>query len=551
MSPQSHLSSVRRHALAAQVVPALMSVAVAHAAPVLRVQASSHFVELRATFQEDGRVEVQGTLQDDLNQPIANAVVTVPNELGPRACDSSSAITTDHQGKFCANLDSRGRSTRVAFQGDGLVSETSAVVETQTPSRPPLTVALDTPLEWSRSASQHVVTLTINSEQDVFALVSLRREGVAPIALARAPFAGGRAVVEIPTPLLPPAGPLNVHAEVVSAHNEPLATGDLGIDVVSVVQLALQDPPTIETRTGEELSLHFLLQGDPPLVDSGWVELKADGANVAMVPVSGGKADATVALRAARQRGVQMTATFVPQSQYHLASEPITWSVTVLGPRHWLHLPLAALLLGVALRILKAWRRPSRESGRVTSGLVTGTAQLLRHELPVPLDGWQGVVVDAHTGAPIAGATVALVVPTLAPGPPARQATTGDDGTFRFDKLTPLPEGSRLLVRALQHSSLENLAPQPGLLDIALVARRRTLLAAVKDWAAAATIPSHPDPTPRELAYQAQTEGDETSADWIRLVDEAVYGPDPVLSTTEDALLGRRPARVQRSAKGR
>lgn len=528
-----------------------MSASIAHAAPVLRVRATSHFVDLRATSQDDGTIELQGTLQDDLNQPIANATVNLPPEHNPRGCDGDNVITTDHQGKFCAYVNDAGGAMRVAFKGDGLLSESSASVNVQAPAEAPTSLTIETPLEWSRDTAQHVVNLAANTSRELYAELSLRREGLAPIVSPRVAFSGSRAVVEIATALLPAAGPLTLHAAAVTASGTVVSSTQLGIDVVSTIHLSLREPLPEQVRTGDELELNFELNGDPPVVDSGWVEVQADGANVAMVPVKAGRASVVTSLKAARQRTAQIRATFVPQFQFHIAGPALTQSLVVLGPRQWLHLPLAALILGFAWRLVRMWRRPAREPARATAGPVSGIARVVRHEVPTPVEGWQGVVVDAHTGVPIAGATVALVVPSLVSSAPARHAVTDDQGRFRFDKLTPLPEGSRFLVQGELHSTFEAPAPQPGVLEIALVARRRTLLAAVREWANLGPNAPSPEPTPLELARLARAEGDEPSAEWIRLVDEAVYGRDPVLRTTEATLLGRRPARVRSSSKGR
>lgn len=527
-----------------------MSASIAHAAPLLRVRAASHFAELHATPQADDRLELQGTLQDDLNQPIANAIVTLPATLAPRGCDESSVITTDHQGKFCAHVDNRGTPTRVVFAGDSLLTETSAVVETRAMEPPPTTVVVDTPNEWLRSAAQQVVNLTVNTQQELVASVTLYREGQMLATLPKAVFSGGSAVVEVPGTSLPAAGPISIRADVLTPHGTTVTTAEVGIDIISTIQLSLRDPSVTETRTGSDLLLRFEVTGDPPAVGSGWVELQADGANVAMAPVVDGKAEMQIALTAARQRNAQLRAVFVPQFQFHTPGQPLAWTITVLGPRQWLHIPLAALLIGFTWRLVRMWRRPARESARATSEVLAGAARVVRHEPSTPIDGWQGTVMDAHTGLPIAGATVSLIVPALVSAPPARESITRADGTFRFDKLTPLPEGSRLVVQAVHHSNLEYPAPRPGVLEIALVARRRTLLAALREWANWGAS-SLPDPTPLELAHHAQLNGDNQSAQWIRLVDEAVYGHAPVLGTTEADLLGHRPARVQSSAKGR
>lgn len=553
----SGLSSVRSTRLLVRALLGLWSLVCAlsvgdlHAAPLLKVRASAHFSELRAISQGDARVEVQGTLLDDVDQPVPNAVVTLPSALAARGCDDNPVIMTDHQGKFCAQVEHQGGATRVVFLGDNLLSETSAVVETLPAESVPLSVNLETQREWSRAAPQHVVSLTLNEDQELFAAVSLHREGAVLYKAEPATFAGKRSVVEIGGASLPAAGPLTIVADIVRDDGSLVTQAQLGIDLVSVIRLELSQKPADDVRTGDDLPLSFTVTGDLPAVDSGWVELWVDGTSVAMAPVHQGSAQIDLTLTAARQRTSELRAVFVPQFHYHTAAEPLTWTITVLGPRRWLHVPLALLLLGFTWHIARMWRRPARESTRATPPQRAGIPGVVRSEPRASIDGWQGVVRDAHTGAPIAGATVALAVPSIVPVPPPRQSVTAQDGSFRFDKLTPLPEGSRLIVHARHHSSLDYSAPQPGSLDISLVARRRTLLAAIRDWKNRGADAARPEPTPLELAHQALQDGDHERAEWIRLVDAAIHGPDPVESTTEAALLGRRPARAPSSAKGR
>ncbi len=93
-------------------------VSTSRAQPLVRVQAESR-IELRTTVDGAG-VAVDGTLRDDLGNPLSGRAVVFEATAGDDPVYRS-ALTTDDDGRFHAALprDERGFSLRARFDGDG------------------------------------------------------------------------------------------------------------------------------------------------------------------------------------------------------------------------------------------------------------------------------------------------------------------------------------------------------------------------------------------------------------------------------------------------
>jgi len=121
------------------------------------------------------------------------------------------------------------------------------------------------------------------------------------------------------------------------------------------------------------------------------------------------------------------------------------------------------------------------------------------------------------------------------------RATSNEKGEFVLD--AKHRNDARLVVEAPEHSKLEQALPLPGVLRIALVTRRRTLLERLVRWAQRTGAPfdAQPEPTPghvRRAAFRAQ---DEEIEDWARGVESAVYGPTMVDEQLETQLVAGEP----------
>lgn len=154
---------------------------------------------------------------------------------------------------------------------------------------------------------------------------------------------------------------------------------------------------------------------------------------------------------------------------------------------------------------------------------------------------YRGTVIDAHDGSAINAARVTIVAPAFQGDGVMARAVTNDRGEFVLD--AKHRSDARLVVDAPTHSRLEQSLPLPGVLRIALVSRRRTVLERLVRWAQKAGTPfdAQPEPTPghvRRVAFRAQ---DNEVEEWARGVEAAAYGPAAVDEQLETQLVTAEP----------
>src|SRR5690606_10572300 len=99
--------------------------------------------------------------------------------------------------------------------------------------------------------------------------------------------------------------------------------------------------------------------------------------------------------------------------------------------------------------------------------------------------GWRGRVIDAHDGAPIAGAEIVVHRPTFEGDGVVARAVASADGTFVVEPGATEVTDATLRVDGPLHAVLEQPLPAAGELRIALVTRRRALLERLVRWARA------------------------------------------------------------------
>jgi hypothetical protein len=208
----------------------------------------------------------------------------------------------------------------------------------------------------------------------------------------------------------------------------------------------------------------------------------------------------------------------------------------VSGRRRAIWLTSGLLVLAwFALR----WRRSDRVNVQRTRGAPpTPRAQSLE-VLPStnPNSDWEGIVIDSHTGVPIAGAIVSIEQPGFSETRVLRQAETMLDGTFTLLHA----ESSRratLAVVAAKYSRAQWSMPRPGNLVVRLETRRRAIVRSLVAWADTLRHDdkSGSEPTPAEVAHAARRQSLTHIDSWANRVESAAFGPDEP-SPTDDELL--------------
>jgi hypothetical protein len=234
-------------------------------------------------------------------------------------------------------------------------------------------------------------------------------------------------------------------------------------------------------------------------------------------------------------------ATTLPVTFHYLPDDPAlragaaaTLQVAVRPPSLWRRAPLLALVAVLALWTARGWRRapaPPKAAERPGAPAAPAGREGVFEGGPAAEGGWRGLVLDAHTAEPVAGARVAAVRRSFQGERLVLEAVTDARGAFALD--APRDPHATLVVEGPLHRRLERPAPKPGHLTIAVVARRRALLDALVRAARRAGGPWKSDPTPAQIAFAARASGQATTESWARAVEAVAFGPAPVDAATD------------------
>lgn len=517
---------------------------------VLRVRSTPHFSAIRVSPEREGQ-RVEGLLHDEQNAPVIHAKVELPKGQRFRPCDGSS-VATDEQGHFCLWIASGPVVALLSFAGDAHFDPVSLQLSLQEAAPPP-SLTVDVPREWVIGRQDNVARVLIdNAPAGSASQLKLRLWDAsgAERAAFTAPVEGRTTLFAVAPEYLPSAGPVRLEATLISGSSSELATANSLIDVLAIVEVAVEGLPD-SVRSGEELSLDVETRGDSRPLDSGWVEVRSNNQPLAIEAVANGRATLNLELTGSREYSTQLSFQYVTDKPWYRPSAPTLRNVSVLGPLPWVHLPWAALALGAGFWVMRTWRRPLRAVLQSLAEAPSRFGQGRLEQTSGPASAWTGMVRDAHTKEPLAGVSVVLYAPSLQAAVRLRDATSDPNGRFEMDKVTPMPEGARLMFTFKTHSTLNQLAPGPCAMTVDLVDRRRTVLSAFHEWASSSTLTRLLEPTPRDVAATARRVSDTRAEAWATRVDEVVFGPTPPDGPTEDQVLGERPPPPQSGAKAR
>jgi hypothetical protein len=271
-------------------------------------------------------------------------------------------------------------------------------------------------------------------------------------------------------------------------------------------------------------------------VPTGAIEARSAGRSIGAARVQAGTATLTLPSAPSALLGKTVTFEYVGEGPGWLSGDPVEVRVRPLSPSYarsalWI---IAAAL--AALAVVLGWRRPprARPAPPVVPQRVRASVELL--EAFGPSGGYRGFVHDAHEGDPITPAVVSFIDA----GPNRRvllQLRTGVDGAFSTDS-SAFPTGTVLEVTAPYHATLTAPLPEPGLLQLSLVSRRRALLERLVRWAERRgkpwTRPSG-EPTPATLATTAHAESEPQVETWARAVEQLAFGASPPDAAREQA----------------
>ncbi len=155
-----------------------------------------------------------------------------------------------------------------------------------------------------------------------------------------------------------------------------------------------------------------------------------------------------------------------------------------------------------------------------------------------PHSGWVGIVIDSHTGVPIAGAVVSIEQPGFSETRVLLRAETATDGSFSLPHADS-PLRATLVVVVAKYLRAEWSMPRPGNLVVRLETRRRAIVRSFVSWAdrSRQDAATSSEPTPAEVAYAARRQAQAHIDNWANKVETAAFGPDEPSSTDEELLI--------------
>ncbi len=288
-------------------------------------------------------------------------------------------------------------------------------------------------------------------------------------------------------------------------------------------------------------------------IPSGTIEARLDGALVGAASLANGRATVHATFVPPRgAKNVALQLRYVPDAPWFEPAGELAANVPIRGPSPLRQLPLAlgALALGAWLLLGRNARRHRLDRTVVMTRPPSheGTAGIaVVHSSRTRTGTYAGRVVDAHDGEPVARARVSVQVPSFAGSAPLASVFASEDGEFSFE-LASAPPDAELVVEAPLHADLRQKLPGAGVLEIALVSRRRKLLDRLVQWARRRGPPfdvrgaSPPDgPTPAYVRRAAESAMPE-AAPWADAIEQAAYDRGEVDARVEAEVMALEPS---------
>jgi 5-hydroxyisourate hydrolase-like protein (transthyretin family) len=529
------------------------------AGPRIEVHGGARF-DARFVATRD-RVNISGTLLDDADRPIARAPVTLRltaadgAPIDARACSpgvranvrangQASTLTTEEDGTFCGETNRRSGAILATLSWPGTPFFTGAHAKLSVdPARRAVALALDPeprtlPLGDATLVVGAVARLVGEEPEEKPAGLRLHLTDERGTVLGDAATdEDGRARFVVVESAMGPPGPCELRltfdgdAEHASATHITPCQRDVGVNLsmraderhTDGAAAALDDAALdvdVTDTTGKAVpggSVEALFEGQ--VIGAAQV---ANGKTHVIVRWPGGEL-ATVAFR------------YVPEAPWYVAGAPITRMIAThrSSPSRRAGVIAAGAAILVAFlasrsrfrRRAVALRTRDRASADVASVEVVAT-------LEPGAAGWDGYVVDAYDGDPIAGVAIALVRAGFVGAYTLARATSGADGRFHLPAID-VRSGDRLAAGGSLHRDLISNVPRSGVLRIALVTRRRHLLARLVQWARdrGAPFDVRPEPTPAHVRRMAGD--DHRTARWAVAVEAAAFGGTPFDAAAE------------------
>lgn len=509
---------------------------------------------------------LEGRVLDDAGSPVPNVGLTIGLKSGGSAIDVAGVVTpcgdarplpsasTDESGRFCIwmNVPSASYSIHLGVAASEWLGPSSADYEVDL-AKGSLTLHFD-PEPRIVSLDARVAPLdaiaTYDDEvagQATGLVLVLSSDDGREIARATT-AAAGRATFQIEPKRLGPPGRGLLRVRYAGGPDTMASEHVAPIERQARVTLSLDHD--VEASTPEDgididvASAFASIDGVP----SGNVEARVEGVIVGAAPLVQGhaKVNATFVARPG-ESATAMQLRYVPDAPWLSSAGDLALSVPIRGPSPWRQLPLAIGAIAVAVWLLvgRSARRQRLDRTIVmdrppTHEGTAGIAVVKSSRSRVGL--YTGRVVDAHDGSAVARARISVQVAAFAGDPVVTSAFADEHGAFAFD-LPSAPPDADLVVEAPLHSELRQRLPGAGVLEIALVSRRRKLLDRLVAWARRRGPPydARPEPTPAQVKRAAEGSRNAAAAEWASAIEQAAFDEGDVDARAEADVMALDP----------
>ena len=359
----------------------------------------------------------------------------------------------------------------------------------------------------------------------------------------------GHARFAVPARRLGPPGRGELRASFAGSANAQAATTVTGIERRTGVVLEVRQavggrlPPA---AIDDEVEIRVLASATCrtrgcTAVPTGTIQVQAGTQIVGAAPLERGAARVVAQLDplAAREDAVTLSVRYVPDGPWFASSNAPSVVLPVRPQGPWSHVVLvvagAALIVWLAIVRFPRRTRLLEESSRPEA--VREPAPRVELVRPGAPGLWTGHVVDAHDGAAVAGARIAMERPAFRDVQIVAQAVSDPAGAFliRYEQTIA---GDELVIESPTHATVRRPVPPPGEVEVALVQRRRLLVDPLVAWARRRGRPfdGRPEPTPghvRRAAGRFEFEPEQRAQaariqEWAGAVEMAAYSGLPI-----------------------
>jgi hypothetical protein len=259
---------------------------------------------------------------------------------------------------------------------------------------------------------------------------------------------------------------------------------------------------------------------------SGTVEALFGGVAVGAASVVMGHANVFAVFATPPTSPATLTLRYVPDEPYYVPASIATIPIDVRSPSPLRQAPLLLGALAIGAWILAgraARKRKTMAPPAEPRAALEGSPRIEVVAPSVPgVRRWAGRVVDAHDGTPIEAVRVAIERPGFQSKETLASTFTGKNGSFVLEEI-PLVSGTMLNAEGPLHSLFERPLPEPCMLEIALVSRKRRVLDRLVEWARRRGPPFDGRPEPTPLQVRRAAGADDRTAKWAKAVEEAAF----------------------------